>query len=278
MFTLLISLIAAGAGVGVCVANEVGTVGTVWAGIGGFIIAQVVIGLIIRRKVKKIQNQLQETMLSGQQQMNRKIQQFQTRPGGNIKQMQRLLEKDQKTLITQALTFVDRLEPFRKWSLFMGKQIATMRLQFAYQLKEFDQVDQILAKGGLFTGPMMTEPVAVAMKMARQYKKGEIEKLERTFKRHIIWFRGSRGTLLYGLMSWVYMKQGDAEKARQLLIKGKEATGDETLIHNLNMLSNNKPKHFTNSGLGDEWYGLFLENPPTAKQQRVRAGRGGQPF
>jgi hypothetical protein len=278
MFTLLISLIVAGAGAGVCVAKGLGTVETVWAGIGGFIVAQVVIGLIVRRQTKKIQDQIQNIMLDGQQKMSRKIQQFQNRPGGNIKQMQRQLEKDQNALIMQAQALVDRFEPFRHWSVFMGRQIATMRLQFAYQLKDFEQVDQILAKGGLFTGPMMTEPVAVAMKMARQYKNGKFEELEKTFKRHLVWFRGRRGVLLYGLMSWAYLKQGDAEKARQLLIKGKQATGDETLAHNLNMLSNNKPKHFSNSGLGDEWYGLYLENPPTAKQQRVRAGRSGRAF
>jgi hypothetical protein len=278
MFTLLISLIVAGAGVGICIAFDASTAGAVWAGIAGFVIAQILSGLVIRKRTKKVQDELQGLLMSGQQQMNRKIQQFQSRPGGNIKQIQRQLEKEQNELITEALAFVDRFEPFKKWNLFMGRQIATMRMQFSYQLKDFEEVDRLLATGGVFTGPMMMEPVTVAMKMARQYSNKDFEGLEKSFKRHLVWFRGSRGALIYGLMSWVYLKQGEDEKARQLLIKGKEATGNETLAHNLDMLTNNKPKHFSNSGLGEEWYSLYLENPPTAKQQRMRAGRGGRTF
>lgn len=278
MLTLLISLIAAAVGVTTCVLLNGSPEGTVWAGIGGFLVAQIVAGLIIRKKSKAIQGRLQSMMMAGQQQMNRKIQQFQSRPGGNIKAMQRQLEKNQQELITEALAFVDQFEPLRKWGLFMGRQIATMRMQFFYQLKDFEKVDEILATGGMFSGPMMIEPITVAMKMARQYKNEQFEALEKTFKRRLIWFRGDRAKLLYGLMSWAYMKQGETEKARQLLIKGKEATGNETLAHNLDMLTNNKPKHFSNAGLGEEWYSLYLENPPAPKQQRVRGGRGGRPF
>jgi hypothetical protein len=279
MFTWFVSVVVCAAAVIACEVSEVGTGGTIAAGIAGFVLPQLLIGFFVRRKMKKIQEELQEMFLDGQKQMNRKIQHFQTRPGGNIKQIQRQLESDQKALILQALSLVDRFEPFRKWSLLMGRQIATMRLQFLYQLKEFEQVDRIFATRGLFRGPLMMEPMTVAMKMARQYKKDDLAGLEKTFKRHIKWFRGGKGTLLYAVMSWVYMKKDDSEKARQLLIKAKEATGDETLARNLEILSNNKEKHFSNAGLGEEWYGLHLENPPAPKQQRVRGNaRGGRPF
>lgn len=248
-------------------------------GVAGLLVPYFVIGFIVRRKMTKVQDELQGLMQRGQQQMQRKIQQFQTRPGGNIKQIQRILEKDQNAVAGEALEFVDRFEPFRTWSLFMGRQIATLRLQFLYQLKKFDEVDQIFATRGMFKAPMMTEPLMVAMKMARQYKNEDMAGLEKTFRQRLKWFRGSKGVLLYGLMSWAYMKKGEAEKARQLLIKGKEATGDETLGRNLEMLSNNKEKHFSNAGLGEEWYSLYLENPPHVKQQRVRGdARGGRRF
>lgn len=279
MFTWIISVLLCVAAVAACMVSQVGTGETVFAGIAGFLLPQLLIGWIVRRKMKKVQEELQEKMTRGQRQMNRKVQQFQTKPGGNIKQMQRQIEADQKALITEALEFTSRFEPFKKWSLFMGRQIATMRLQFLYQLKEFKEVDQILATGGLFRGPIMMEPLTVAMKMARQYKNGDIAGAEKTFKRRIRWYRGSRGTLLYGVMSWIYVKEGDPDKARHLLIKGKEVTGDETLARNLEMLANNKVKHFSNDGLGDEWFGLHLEKPPAPKQKRVRGGgRGHRPF
>ena len=105
--------------------------------------------------------------------------------------------------------------------------------------------------------------------MARQYKNGDVAGAEKTFKSRVKWFRGNRGTLLYGLMSWIYMQQGESEKARQLLVKAKDLTADKTLASNWELLSNNKDAAFSNAGLGEEWYGLYLENPPVPKQQRM---------
>ncbi len=278
MFALLISVVVSIAAVVACMVSDVSPEGTVWAGIAGLILSSVLIGYIVRKRVMKVQNELQEMLVNGQKQVNRKIQLFQTRPGGNIKQIQRQIEGDQKVLITEALAFTKRLEPFKKWTLLMSRQIATMRLQFHYQLKNFDAVDQLLATGGAFTGPMMMEPMTVAMKIARQYKNGDVAGAEKIFKRRVKWFRGNRGTLLYGLMSWIYMAEGESEKARSLLLKAKAITSDETLAHNWELLSNCKDKQFSNEGLGEEWFGLYLEAPPVAKQQKVRGNRSGRGF
>jgi hypothetical protein len=263
--TLTINLIASGV--------KTGT--TIFFGILGFIAAFYLIGFLVRKRIAKVQNELQGIMMDGQKRMQRKIQQFQTKPGGNIKLMQRTIEADQKVIYKQGLDFIPRLESFKKWSLLMGRQIATMRMQFLYQLKEFAQVDEILATGGLFKGPMMMEPITVAMKIARQYKNKDVAGAEKTFKRRIKWFRGDRGTLLYGIMSWIFVKEGEVEKARQLLNKAKDATENETFSQNWIKLSNDKVKSFSNAGLGEEWYGLYLENPPQPKQQRMR-GKGRQ--
>lgn len=279
MFALLISVIVSAAAIAACVIAHAGTGAATAAGIAGFFIPHFGIGFIIRKKVSKVQAELQEKLVNGQKQMNRKIQMFQTKPGGNIKQIQRQLESDQRALVSEALVFVDRFEPFKKWTLMMGRQIATMRMQFFYQLKKFEEVDQILAAAGLFSGPLMMEPMAVAMKMARQYENGDLAAVEKTFKRHVKWFRGNRGTLLYAVMSWVYMKQGESEKARSLLVKAKEITADKTLAYNWEMLSNNKDAAFSNAGLGEEWYGLYLEAPPMPKQQKIRMqAHGRRPF
>ena len=269
MFALLISVIVSAAAVAAGMVYHVGLGGEIFGGLAGLLIPQFSIGFIVRKKITVVQNELQEMLKNGQKQMNRKIQLFQTKPGGNIKQIQRQLEGDQKTLITESLAFTKRFEPFKKWSLLMGRQIATMRLQFYYQLKDFEEVDKILATAGLFTGPMMLEPLAIAMKMARQYKNGDVAGAEKTFKSRVKWFRGNRGTLLYGLMSWIYMQQGESEKARQLLVKAKDLTADKTLASNWELLSNNKNSAFSNAGLGEEWYGLYLEAPPLPKQQRM---------
>ncbi len=278
MLSVLISIVVSVVLVVGLPALGIGRGTSVFFGVAGFIASFYLVGWLVRKKVTAVQNELQEIMLGGQKRMQRKIQQFQSKPNGNIKLMQRQIEADQKLIYQQALDFTQRLEPFKKWSLLMGRQIATMRLQFLYQLKEFDRVDALFADSGLFKGPLMMEPMPVAMKIARQYKNKDVAGAEKTFKRRIKWFRGDRGTLLYGLMSWIFVKEGEPEKARQLLIKAKESTGDETLALNWERLANDKVKQFSNAGLGEEWYGLYLENPPTPKQQRMRAPRKGRRF
>jgi len=75
------------------------------------------------------------------------------------------------------------------------------------------------------------------------------------------------------------MQQGESEKARQLLVKAKEITADKTLAANWELLSNCKEKSFSNAGLGEEWYGLYLETPPMPKQQRMHGNaHGGRRF
>lgn len=276
MLSLLISALVATALAGALIASQISTGTTVFFSIAGFAGTFFLVGFLVRKKMSKAQGELQESMQAAQGRMKRKVQQFQNKPGGNVKQIQRLLEMDQKVMFKEGLELTKRLEPFRKWSLLTGRQIATMRLQFHYQLKEFDQVDEILATCGFLRGPMMMDPMAVGMRMARCYKNDDLAGAKKVFKRRIMWFRGERGTLLYGLMSWIYVKVGEPAEARRVLLKAKEATGDDTFIRNWEHLSNDRVKSFSNAGLGDEWYSLYLENPPAPKQQRMR-GNGRNP-
>ena len=276
MLSLLISALVATALAGASITSQVSTGATVFYSIAGFAGTFFLVGFPVRRKMSKVQSELQGSMQAAQGRMKRKMQQFQNKPGGNVKQMQRLLETDQKAMLKEGLEFTKRLEPFRKWTLLTGRQIATMRLQFYYQLKEFDQVDAILATCGFLRGPMMMDPMVSAMRMARCYQNDDLAGAEGVFKRRIRWTWGDRGTLLYGLMSWIYVKVGEPDEARRVLLKAKEATGADTFIRNWEHLSNDRVKSFSNAGLGDQWYSLYLENPPAPKQQRMR-GHGRNP-
>ena len=279
MLSVLISILVSIALTAGLKALDVNTPTTIFFGVTGFIASFILIGWLVRRQIAKTQKDLEKIMLTGQQRIQRKVHQFQSKPGGNIKLIQRQLEADQKTIYQECLDFTPRLEPFKKWSLMMGRQIATLRLQFLYQLKEFEQVDAILAASGMFKGPVFMEPMTVAMKIARQYKNKDVAGAEKTFKKKIKWFRGDRGTILYGVMTWILVKEGKTEEARDLLVKAKDATGHATFTHNWEQLSNERTKAFSNSGLGEEWYGLYLESPPQPKQQRVQmGGRKGRRF
>ncbi len=279
MLSLLISALVTAAIAAALIVSQVSTGALVTFSTAGFAGTFFLIGFLVRKKMSKVQDELQESMQAAQRRMKRKVQQFQNKPGGNVKQIQLQLEMDQKAMFKEGLEHTKRLEPFCKWSLLTGRQIATMRLQFHYQLKEFDQVDEILASSGFLRGPMMMDPMAAAMKMARCYKNDDLEGAKKVYKSRIRWSRGDNAALLYGLMSWIYVKVGEPDEARRVLLKAKESTGVETFVRNWEHLSNDRIKSFSNAGLGDQWYSLYLETPPTPKQQRMRGnGRGPRGF
>ena len=277
MLTLFISALITAALAVILTNSHVSTGGTVFWSIFVFILSFILVGLPVRRKMSKIQGELQDSMQAAQKRMQWKINQFQNKPGGNVKQIQRQLEADQKVMLKEGLEFTKRLEPFRKWSLFTGRQIATMRFQFHYQLKEFDQADEILATCGFMRGPMTMDPMTAAMRMARCYKKDDVAGVEKIYKSRIRWAWGDRGTMLYALMSWIYVQVGNPDEARRVLLKAKEKTGADIFKKNWEHLSNDRVKSFSNAGLGDQWYALYLETPPAPKQQRVRSN-GRNPY
>ena len=276
MLSLFISALIASAIATALIASQVSTGMTVFLSLAGFAGSFFLVGCLVRKKLSKAQGALQEHMQTAQRRMQRKVQQFQNKPGGNVKQIQRQLEMDQKAMLKEALELTKGLEPFRKWSVLMGRQIATMRMQFHYQLKDFEQADEILATCGFLRGPMMMDPMAAAMRIARCYQNDDLEGAKKVYRRRIRWSRGDSGTLLYGLMSWIYVKVGEPDEARRVLLKAKKATGDATIIRNWEHLANQRVKSFSNAGLGDAWYSLYLETPPMPKQQRVR-GNGRNP-
>jgi hypothetical protein len=277
MLALIISFIISILISGACIASEIKS-GTVAYGILGFIVSQVLISFLVRKKIKAVNEALQEMLATGQKRLQHKINQFQNKPGGNPSLIQRQVEREQHALFRKALEFADKLEPFRKWNVLMEKQISTLRLQFLYQLKEFNQVDELFSKGFL-TGPILSDPMLVAMKMARQYESKNVKGAHKTFKRYVRWFRNDSGALLYGVMSWIYVKQNQVDDARQLLTKAKEKMHHDVIARNWEMLANDRAKSFSNAGFGDQWYGLYLEKTPAPKQKRMRGNaKGRRPF
>ncbi|MEX2606461.1 MAG: hypothetical protein WD708_03875 [Kiritimatiellia bacterium] len=275
MISFLLSILTALVCVLTAIHLEYTTLWVVLSGIAGYFASTLAIGLVVRRKMSALQKEMQETMQVSQARIQRSIHQAQQKPGANPAALQKQVEIQQAKALNQALQQTERLEPFQKWALTLGRQINTQRVHLLYQLKRFDEVDRIFALRHPLKKPMLMEPVLVAMKMARAYKHDNLNEMEKLFHKHVRWMRGDRGSLLYGLMSWAWVKKGETEKAFQLLAKAKEKTGNETLAHNWEHLANDRIKKFSNAGLGDEWFALYLEPPPKPKMQRQRSRRGG---
>ncbi len=274
MYALFLSILITAAAVTASVTFDLHISWTIIFGFLGFFGSNLLISLLMRKKLTGVQNELQEMMTAAQGKMNRKIQQQQNRGGANPAALKKQMEVQQAEVMKQALEHTVNFEPFKKWNLTMGRQISTMRLQYLYHLKRWQEVDDILAIKKLLSKPLMMEPTMVAIKMARRYEKGDLAAAEKVFKKHVRFMRGSRGSLLYGTLSWMLVKQGKLDEARSLLAEGKEKTKNQTLIKNWEHLANDRAKKFSNAGLGEEWYALYLEPQPLPKQQRVRQGRG----
>jgi hypothetical protein len=262
MLAIIIS-IGLGGALGITVFNHT-NFSLTWGIVSGillFIVLQVLIGLFTRRKVKKLTNDIQNIILAGQEKLNRKVQFFQQKPQGGMKTMQKILEKDQPVFIREALAATRHLEPLFSWNILLRKQVNTMRMQFYYQLKEFDKVDKLIPKA------MYVEPMSIAMKMARQYKNND-KGYKKTFKKKIRRYKTDNATLLYALYSWILVKTDESEEAIKVLLKGKKVTDNDTITRNWENLVNGRIKKFSNAGIGDEWYSLYLEEPKIQKPKQ----------
>jgi len=262
MLAIIISIGLAGAlGITVFSHTDFSITWGVVSGVSLFIVLQVLIGLYTRKKVKKLTNGIQDIILGGQEKLNRKVQFFQQKPKGGMKTMQKILEKDQQVFIREALEATKRLEPLFSWNILLRKQVNTMRMQFYYQLKEFDKADELIPKS------MYVEPMSIAMKMARQYKNND-KGYKKVFRKKIRRYKTDNATLLYALYSWILVKTGETEEAIKVLMKGKKVTDNDTIARNWENLVNGKIKKFSNAGIGDQWYSLYLEEPKVQKPKQ----------
>ena len=85
MLTLLIPILISISCVVAGTAAHFSKASTIASGIAGFIVALFLIGFLIRKKSKRVSEELQDILMSAQKRMNQKIHQFQNKPGGNLK-------------------------------------------------------------------------------------------------------------------------------------------------------------------------------------------------
>lgn len=234
----------------------------IWASLA-FMISHIGIALLVRRKVNAINAEMQAEMMAGQQKVNRAMHQLQMKPRGNAKTMQKLLEKEQAKSLRNALEIVDKMDAYIKWSPLLSKQINAMRMQFHFQLREFDKVDDLLDK------VMYFDSTLVGMRLTRMYHNNDPQ-LDKFYQKKIKKFTGDKAVLLYAIYSWILVKRDEIDKAIKVLVIGKEATGNEVLKKNWEALVNGKVKKFSNGGLGELWYAMYLEEPKVQKQQQRR--------
>ena len=265
MLTLIIALLVGGA-CGYGAAAEWNWGWGIGCGILGFLLAQLVIGLILRGAIRNRQDRIQKILQDAQQKINKQLNLFQIRPPSSQKAAQQILEKIQSDAARKALEATDAFKPLYIWNLMLKKQIAAMRMQLYYQLREFKKVDECLQTA------LVIDPQSVAIGLARMYR-NEDAGLDKFYAAKARRVRDEGAAFVASVYAWIKLKQGDETAAREALVAAKKKSDHPVLLANLDKMLNGKAKQFSNAGFGDIWYALFLEEPPRPKQQRQRQGR-----
>lgn len=278
MYSLLIAFAASlAAGAALRASHSSNWFWTVFLSLLAFGAAFAAVNWILRRRIMAAMADMQLFLEGGQKRLQAKIKDFQFHPKGDPRQFQEKLQREQKDMLREAIAKTAALERFRNWVPFMQRQINTTRMQFHYQLGEFDKVDALLPKC------LVVDPSTAAMKMARQYARKEgLEAVEKTFRRAKARCRYNQSALLYAAYSWMLVKEGRLDEAYKLLVQAcqdnsVEEGANTTLPRNRDLLANNRPREFNNAGFGDLWYALQLEQPRIRYERRApgRFGRFG---
>lgn len=266
MITLIVAILFAGG----CfsAAHFAGDWGLGWSitsGVAGFAVFQGVFGFILQKRVKRDMERVQGILLAGQKKLQQKVQRWQLRPPGSVQAAQNEIFADTKVFVNDALAQTEILRKYRLWVPMMERQIATAKLQLCWMIKDFKTVDKLLPKA-LFVDPSM-----MAIKMARLYMlEKPTEEIMKVYHKGVRRTRYNGNVLLAAAMSWIQVRRNDPDGAFKTLTEALKKSDNETLKQNHEHLMNNRVAHFSNTGLGDQWYSLLLEEPKV-RMQRPRS-------
>ena len=236
-------------------------------GILGLIVAWALFSLILRRFIVGRQMKIQAIMTDGQNKVNRQLEMFNRRPPSSMNATRQTLEKIQFEAIRKSLAELEGFKKFYIWNMMLPKQINAMKVQLHYQLREYSKVDELLPKALLF------DPQSIAIKLARMYK-NEDAGIDKFYKQKCWRFKGENGAFLASVYAWIKVRQGDVASALEALNNAKKTSDHPSLVENADRLTNGKVKHYSNSGFGDMWYALALEEPKMKNQRQMQ----GRPF
>ena len=267
MITLIVAIAVGGGSFAAAYwAADWGVGWSVFAGVVGFGVFQGVFGFLLQKRVKRDMEKVQQILVGGQKKLQQKMLRWQMRPPGSIQAAQNEIFADTKVFVKEALAQTETLRKYRLWVPMMDRQIATAQLQLSWMIKDFKTVDKLMPKA------ICLDPTMSAIKMARLYMlEKPMTEIEKVYKKGVGRVRYNGNVLLAAAMSWMQVQRGDADGAFKTLTEALKKSDNETLKRNHECLMNNRVAHFSNSGIGDQWYSLLLDEPRghTQRQRSV---------
>jgi len=265
MLTVVLAvLVGLSTGFGLACGDVLGYGWSSFFGVLAFGVVQFGSGIVLQKKVKAAMESVQMVLVEGQKKLQAKTARWQMRPPGSIKDAQNEIARDQREFVMEALRRVETLNRFKLWVPLMGRQMATAQFQLRWMIKDFKAVDELMPKA------LFMDPVSISMKMARMYMTNvPTDSIAKVYAKGSARLKYNQNVLLAATWSWILFKRGDVDGAFKALNAALKNSDNETLKANRDHLANNRLAHFSNAGLGDQWYALMLEEPKI-KMQRQR--------
>ncbi len=242
-----------------------------WSILWGLLVllgGQFALGMILRRKMSSISEQIQGIMQRGQAKMQAKMQRWRVKPVSSQKAAEQELAKDRDAMILEVQTLLKPLEKYRLWVPLLGRQLATMELQFAWQRRDYARVDLLLPRA------LLVEPFLMCIRLARLWQQdASTEEIRKVFNKMVQRARYGTTALVYSTFAWMLVKRGDVDGAYKVLVEADQKNEHAVIKSNKDILANNKVAHFTNVGFGEEWYALWLEEPKMRAKRMRDNGR-----
>ncbi len=266
MITLFIAFAAAFGGFSAAYwGGDLGLGWSIFIGLVSFGVFQFAVGFFLQRKVKSDMMRVQRILEAGQKRLSIKMQRWQLRPPGSVQAAQKEIADDTRVFVKEALAETESLGKYKWWVPMIDRQMATAQLQLNWMIRDFKKVDELMPKA------MFLDPTTVAMKLARQQMLGtDLAVMEKVYRKAVRRLRYNQNVLLAATWSWILVARGKVDDAFKALTEALRNSDNECLKRNHECLMNNRVAHFSNSGIGDQWYSLYLEEPKI-KTQRQRS-------
>jgi hypothetical protein len=263
MYTFIISAtIATSVGLGLGLTKVLGTGWSITFGVLSFVVTQFFLGRNVQKKVKLVMDEVQGILVDGQKRMQSKMARWQIRPPGSVQAAQAELMKDQKVFVLEALKKTECLRKFKGWVPMIERQMATAQFQLYWMIKDFKKAEALMDKALFF------DPTSCSIKLSLMYKNGaSLEELAKYYEKIVKRVRYNQNVLPTAAFTWMLVQRNEIDSAFKILNAAIEKSDNETLKRNRDVLANNKVAHFTNSGLGEQWYSLYLEEPKVRAQR-----------
>ncbi len=119
---------------------------------------------------------------------------------------------------------------------------------------------------------LFVEPTMYAMTMARLYSQGKpTDEIRKVYEKGSRRLRYNQNVLIAATWTWILVQRNEIDAAFKALTEALKNSDNATLKANREALANNKIAHFSNSGIGDTWWAIGLEEPKIkAPRQRMQ--------